>query len=883
MKSQTVTIIKMIIAGFFSVIMLIALSTPLGIIPPLGSFLLPGNGIWDVPQEVSSREVLTSSSLTDEVKVYRDEWGIPHIYGNSEADLMFALGYCHAQDRWFQMDIFRRMASGRLSEIMGPASLETDKFNKMKLQEYWANETVKYLETNKDNDPEIKDIYDSLITYVAGINTYITTHTEKPFEYQLLDIEIMPWSVVDVMVLVKFLSEYFTWGYTDMQRFQAVDGLGMADYTELFGFPLPYQLPVVPGYGEYDDISLPSSVKNPVSKTASGKESTATSSSDPSVSGIINPFMDWIESMPLEKERIERQNSQTVGSNNWAVSGNKTATGMPMVGTDMHLGWTLPGMWYEAHLVDMSSDLNVYGLFLPGTPLPAGGHTAYVGWGNTIAAFDLLDWYYYNGINDTHYLYNGEATAYETMDVSIPVKGQDPEEFTIKSTVHGPVFTGLVPMPDNFTDYVVACKWVSQNVTMDFRAVYGYMHAKDIYEFHDSTEYFEMLPLNIAAADIEGNIGIWANAKLPIRNDTNLPSWHTGGGSMPYNGSAGEGEWLGYLPFENRTYAINPEQGYVCSANQVVAGPDYPNVDIVNQGGAMGYRARRINDVLASNNEITIDDLVNLHLDVYSVRAGNFTPYLLDAMDTISTKTDLQTAVYNELDNWDFFMDKDEEAPTIFNIWLDIYHYLTFNDEMEGYDVPRTPSWAVLEKLTREKQDSKWFNNITTDEAETMDDIILSALDFTLVGLVEYFGTEDISQWTWGSIHQLKFSHLFELFSGITALSAGPFPGNGTGVTVNPSGTGNFNFNTWKVKAGSAGGGASERILVDFSEGMNNSISVIPSGERGFSSSKHYTDQLEELFLKGEYHVQYFLAKTPEDIQAQAVRIESVIIFKAGE
>jgi penicillin amidase len=859
-------LIKISTAGFISVILILGLFIPIGMIPPLGSFLLPGNGIWKLPQEVSSFEELVYEGLSNDVNVYRDEWGIPHIYGKSLGDIVFALGYCHAQDRWFEMDMARRSVRGLLSEILGPEMVEQDQFNLMKLEEFWANETIKVLSTSTDTN--IQEMYQVFTMYTVGVNTYLSEHSDtKPVEYYLLGAEIRPWEMIDTICMVKYLSEYFTWSYYDMDRTRAVTALGRDDYTELYGFPHPYQIPVTPNYGEYDDIS------HPVNLSAiSDEKSSISSKPDIRITQTIDSFMKGLERYPLEQDRIELES--LTGSNNWAVSGNKTSTGKPMLATDMHAGWPLPGIWYEAHLVDISSDFNIYGLCFPGIPLPITGNTRYIAWANTIAMFDIIDWYYYNGINETHYMYKGQVTKYEVQEVTIPVKGRSPESFVIKSTVHGPVFTGLVPTPDEFSDLVIACKWVAQNVTRDYLAIWGYIHAKNAQEFDEASQYMEMLPLNIVYADIHGNIGIRSNAKVPIRNDTGIPSWHTGGGSMLYNGSAGQGEWIGYLPFEDLPHTENPYQGYLCSANQVIAGPDYQNISIINQGAADGYRARRLNDLLTSDDDITMDDMKDFQLDVYSVRAGNFTPFFLSVLESLPSPTSLQQVVTAELSAWDFIMDKDEVAPTIFNIWIEAYQYGTFQDEIDTYDLPRTPSWAVLEKLTKENETSKWFNNVTSSSTETRDDIILQALIAALDALERYFGTDNISEWKWGTIHQLYFGHI----SGLLPFDAGPFPGNGSGLTVNPSNT--RNFDDGDVRRHSARGGASERMIIDFSN-FSNSLSVLPSGQRGISTSKHYSDQLEQLFLKGEYHYTHFDLDTPEKLE-NGIKIESRIIFRKG-
>ncbi|MHA1728535.1 MAG: penicillin acylase family protein [Promethearchaeota archaeon] len=866
-KEQKVTLGKLLIVGVISIGIIVSLSIPLGSIPALGGFLLPGNGVWNVPGEISSYEELTGDELEDDVKVYRDQWGVPHIYGNCEADVMYALGYCHAQDRMFQMDMVRRSAKGLLSEILGPDYIKTDKFSLLKMEYYWANKTLDYVKAS--TDPEMQKMYHIMQVYSSGVNKYLSAHSdEKPFEYQFLGIDIEPWAPIDTIIFIKYISEYFTWSYRDFTRYETAINLGNANYSELFGFPWPYQIPVCPNYGDFDDISPPESVYNPVSSSEGG--SNPINDEKTQIQDFFKQFILGVSKIPEEKANLERKFQ--IGSNNWVVAGNKTESGSPFLCLDMHLGWTLPPMWSQAHLV--TPELNVYALFLAGVCVPVAGHTAYIGWGETIAAYDLMDWYYYNGVNETHYEYKGESVPYETLEITIPVKGQAPETFVINSTVHGPVFTGLIDTPEEFSNNVLACKWSSQNVTLDFLALYGYMHAKNVYEFDNATKYFDMLPLNLAFGDIHGNIGIRPNAKIPIRNDSGIPEWNTGGGSMPYNGSAGQGEWIGYVPFDERPHTINPEQGYLCSANQFIAGPDYPNVSIINSAGAMGYRARRINSFLALNNEMNVDSMKQLQLDVYSVRAKEFTPFLLDAMDAMDAMTDLQQDVYDTLNDWDYIMDKNGVAPTIFNIWNDAYLLCTFQDDMDTLGDFYTPFWTILEKLTKENETSHWFDNITTaDTVETRDDIIINALNIALTALEDYYGTPTISEWVWGDIHQLKFTHLV----GISSLSAGPYPGSGTGVTVTPAGT--RNFRDWEVRWGAAGGGSSERIIVDFGN-LNNSLSVLPGGQSGISSSRHYTDQLE-LFLNGKYHVEYFNAMDLETLQNWA-QIESTIIFRGG-
>ena len=872
-----------------SVGIIIILSLPIGILPALGKLFLPGNGVWNVQSNIPNYEEFTDPELDDEVRVYRDEWGVPHIYGHGEPDLFYALGFCHAQDRMFQMDMIRRMARGRMAEFLGPDMVEDDKFNLLKMTDYYAGLTRIDMETS--TDPEVQQMFYLLQRYVAGINKWISENQKnKPFEYQFLNAEIAPWELEDTLVYAGFISEYFTWGYSDFRRFRNLQNIGETNYTELFGLPFPYQLPVCPNYGDYPDISRPTSQFNTANPTSIQTVSESNSQSVNEINANSNELLDsnldaeeipnfdffdeFISGIGRFSQVDDQLNPSYIkGSNNWVVAGNKTASGKPLLCSDMHLGWTLPGLWHESHLIDLDSDLNLYSINLAGVPLPVAGHTNYVGWGETIGPFDLLDWYYYDGINETHYEYKGEDVPYKTIDVSISVKGEDEVPFTIKSTVHGPIFTDLVNTQDNFTENVIACKWVAQNITYDYLALYSYMHASDVYEFDAASEHFSCLPLSIAFGDTSGNIGIRPNAKIPIRNDTDIPSWHAGSGRMPYNGSKGEGEWIGYVPFEDRPFCINPEQGYLTSSNQYIAGPGYPDVEKINVGGATGLRARRINQVLAAGTELTVDDMKDLQLDIFSVRARNMTPYILNALDAVVEPFDLQSLAYDELNAWDYEMEGGSAAATIFNVWFEAYMSLTFEDDVEILGEFSSPSYSRLEQLTYEFPDSHWFDDITTSPVENRDDIIAQAFGIALDALEVYYGTEDITQWRWDEIHQLAFPH----FAGIPGLGLGPFPGHGTGVTVNPSFTRNLVDGV--VVSGASRAGASQRIIVDFGD-MNSSLSVLPSGESGISSSPHYSDQLE-LFLSGEYHVQYFSAITSSILESWA-NIESVTVFKIG-
>jgi penicillin amidase len=865
-KKIVKTLIQMGVVLVVIIGLLVAFSIPFGIIPPLGNFLFPGGGLWDIPEDVVSEDTITAVYLSADVTVFRDKWGIPHIYGESEKDIVFALGYVQAQDRLFQMDMARRVTRGLLSEVVGDQALEVDMFSLAKLKEYWAQQTLEELKNSPD--PVDQVIYDQLVAYSEGVNYYIKNMKFLPLEYLFLNFEPDLWAPIDTLSFIKYMSEDLSWSYSDLSLLRIYDALGLETYLELFD--LPNQIPITVDYGEFSPSISPLAAFHNL-KGISETQKTEIHE----VNTLFSSFIEEIQKIPREGKLMEEK--EFIGSNNWVIGENKSESSLPILCNDMHLGHDLPGIWYEAHLINIDplSDFNVYGFFLAGVPFPIVGHNEYVGWGITNTGFDVIDWYYYKSINETHYWYKDVETAYTYIEYEIPVKNQDPVLFKIKNTIHGPVMTDFVDSTSHSgREYdVIACKWIAHNVSYESRSIYEWSHAKNIDDFNEGSRFFSTPASNLVYADIHGNIGIRPTGKVPIRDDNNIPSWHFGNGTLPYNGSAGNGEWIGYIPFDFLPNSENPEQNFLVSANQISTGPNYSYhlqhpLDINR-----GYRARRINSLIASGENLSVDDMKSIQLDVYSLKAGNFTPYLLDVVSSISSKNTLQLAVFEVLNDWDYIMDKDEAAPAIFYLWIEIFQEETFKDDMDERDCPRIPNHTILEILTKTNETAIWFDDTNTPHIETRDEIILRSFNKAIAGLENYFATDDVSQWKWGEINTKYIPHL----TGLEALAYGPVGVNGTEDTVNPV----YRKNIWsngEVLLSKGSGGASERMIIDFNN-LNNSLSVIPSGQRGITISKNYIDQLE-IYLKGEYHSQFFAADTIEKFQDKW--IESSIYFKSG-
>ncbi len=853
-KLATVMVLAVIVITIFSIPLI-------SIIAPLGDILFPGSGLWNVPAEVPQQETLYIPGLNSSVTAYRDEWGVPHIYASNENDLSFALGYIHAQDRLFQMDLARRQVRGKLSELVGDLALEEDKFNLAMGMEYWANQTLQDA-IRRQELGEI-DYLDSVYDYADGVNYYINTHqNELPIEYEMLGFKPALWTPLDTFCYTKYMSKMLTWQYDDLYRFQAFEALGAVNYTEIMSMSTYGQIPICPNYGKFNDSSELTYNGGPLKISSN-------------VIGVVRDFLKNVENIPSEKSLMDLQDQNAIGSNNWVVDGIKSSTGKPILCNDMHLAWNMPGIWYEAHLVDESSGFNFYGFMLAGVNIPIVGHNDHVAWGFTNTGYDVMDWYYYEEVDDDHYIYDGLITEYKKRIYTLNVKDEGSQQFTVRETVHGPVLNDFLgsAIPDSLDapNVVLAPKWTGNNVTGEVYALYGYAHSKNRADFDLASENFHCPAQNHVYADVQGTIAMRPTGLVPIRDDSLIEAWHFGNGTLPYNGTKGEGDWIGYVPFNELPNTVNHSQHYLASANQIVTGPDYKKYALQNSY-ATGYRARRINELLnnSADGTVGVEKMKEIQLDVKSTAARALIPYLINATDNLqsSHKTPTMLDVLTQLKNWDYDMDKDLAAPTIYRKWRDYYGDYTFNDEFSAAGAQMRPQLNVLEKLTRDEPDSLWFDDINTGAVEDRNYIMIKALNSTITWLLDFYKTSEVSAWRWGEIHQLDFPHfVFE------SLDIGPFEGDGEGYTVNPAGV------SIRNGVGYARGGASERMIVDFSD-LQNSLSVIPSGQRGVPNSKHYSDQLEELFLQGKYHRHYFYDNKIDFPQSH---IESRIYIIAGE
>ena len=819
-------------AVFFTVslvvlIMLLTVSyTGLLISPPLVPLLDPISGFWSegAYSKIPNGLIVKDPSLSNKVIVVFDNYGIPHIYASSLDDAFFALGYIHARERLWQMDIFRRSAEGLLSEILGEDALPIDIFIRSILIPYYANVTLQYIKENTT----LRKYYDYLVSYSNGVNKFISglTASNMPLMFKLLGYEPKLWKPFDTLAFAVLMSWDLTGVFDDLYFYEVAQKLGVDKFMEIFPIFRPY----TENYTIVQNQTFKSADSTLVDKIKESYDPSLLRAVERTLNGLLNVRRALDKLSFVSKLIRVGVEERYAGSNNWAVSGEKTKSGKPILCSDPHLAINIPVYWYLAHIV-VPGVTNMYGVTFPGTPAVIIGFNDYIAWGLTNTQADVIDFYYYK-INGDKYYYKGEWRTFEERTEIIPVKDGKPYELKIRSTVHGPILT------EDITgfNYTIAMKWIGHSVVTNLVTLLDMYTAKNYNDFVNALKYWNVPAQNFAYADANGNIAIWSAGKYPIRD------W--GEGLFPYNGSEGEGEWDEYVPFWEIPHQLNPSSGFVVSANQ----RPYPKGYKYFLGIEWDpyYRARRIYDVLRQSEDVTVEDMQKLQLDYYNVLASRLLPVLISDLKKAELD-DVEREALNVLEGWNYEMDKNSVAPTIWYYWFINYREMIWRDEWINKGITLDYTWGhnslnkyqppleYTEYITREVPNATWFDNVTTKNiVENRTTIAILSFKKAIKQISSDLG-ENINEWTWGKINKLYVEHL----SGLRELSRGPYSLSGGLGTVNSWGTGEFH------------GGAGLRMIVDFSNKSNSKI-IIAGGQSGHITSPHYDDLLK-IYVEGGY------------------------------
>ena len=736
------------------------------------------------------------SGVSSTVEIYRDEYGIPHIIGQSMEDIAYAQGYVQAQDRLWQMDMSRRGVGGKLSEILGEEFIDTDRFTLTIGFYRAAHLTYEHLGEAAKSAME---------AYARGVNAYLDDNRGKLSpEFMLIGYEPEPWDPVDSIAISKYMAWYLGGNMnTEIFLSAALETLGEELAKELF-----------PTYPEGAPVIVPSPEETAFTR-------------------------DNVNSLVKLSRLADLNNANTfvpgLGSNNWVVSGDKTASGSALLANDMHLGMGMPSIWYANHLI-IEGDFNVTGVIFPGIPGVIVGFTDHIAWGVTNTGPDVQDLYLitFNPDNGHQYLYMDEWVDAEVVVEEIKVKGEEePRELEVIITRHGPVISQVVGLDQPFS-----LRWTALEATREMEAVLNFFRATNWEQFCEALEGFMVPTQNFVFVDREGNIGYRANGHIPIRRN--------GNGLLPVDGSTDEFIWEGYIPWEELPQAYNPEGGIIVTANHRVVDDNYPY--LISLEWAAPYRALGIWREFEGREQLTLEDMVHAQTSYYNTQAELLAPVLLEALEDAALGEAANSAL-SLLEEWlaEPVEEAGEAGPAIFNtLYLKIIRH-TFADEL-GEDLYERflRSRGVThttDRMLLAEEESAWFNKPGTGIRESRADIIRAAFEDTVLELKERLG-EQPENWQWGDLHTITFNHEMGSVQALRPFfNRGPFAVGGSGHTpCNMSYPPRLPF---EVSVS-----APWRYLIDM--GDNTALDVLAIGNSGHPFSKHYDDQLE-LWLAGEY------------------------------
>jgi penicillin amidase len=798
--------------------------------------------------------------LSAEVEVLRDGHGIPQVYADTSADLFYAQGFVHAQDRFFEMDFRRHVTSGRLSELLGDDALETDMYIRAMGWRDVAEQELSLLA------PETLDYLEA---YSAGVNAYLDTHDpgEMALEYSVLalgglDYAPEQWTPADSVAWLKAMA----WDLRGNMTEEIERAIMSVDHT---AEEIAFLYPPYP-FDRHQPIVEQGSVVDGVFEQ------------DALTGGTRRPTRPALSSATVEA--LERLNTglaampdlvgkgQGVGSNSWVVDGDHSTTGAPLLANDPHLSPSVPGIWYQMglHCREVTEDCpyDVSGFTFSGMPGVIIGHNQHIAWGFTNLGPDVVD-LYLEKLEGRFYEYDGELRPLRLREESIVVLGEDePVHFTVRSTRHGPLLSDVsaalstvganAPVGDDApprgNGYAVALAWTALTPNRTADAVFMMARATDWDEFRDAAEQFAAPAQNLVYADREGHIGYQAPGLIPIRK-----AGHTG--DYPAEGWSSANDWTGsYVPFDALPTVLDPEDGMITAANQAVVDTRrYPYH--LGSSWAYGYRSQRVVDRLQRRERFGVDDMVELQLDTHNGFAPTFVPYLSD----ILMPSQYLSAGQALLQGWNFEQDADSAAAAYYNaVWRQTLA-LTFNDQLPESVWPDGGGrWFEVMRVLLADPDNGWWDDVATETVvETRDEILFDAMAAARDELVRAQARRAVD-WTWGHHHRMHLENQTVGQSDIGLVqwlfNRGGYEVGGGDSTVLATG--------WTAPAGYAVDWApSMRMVVSMAD-FDDSRWINLTGTSGHPFHDNYVDQTD-LWVAGETLPWYFsrgrLQDTAED------------------
>lgn len=781
---------------------------------PVGSLLDPVDGLWGSARAVSapSSESLQIEALDAPVEIRRDGRGVPHIFAQSDRDATIALGWVVARDRLFQMEFLKRVATGRLAELVGEGAVETDRY----FRAIGIPRTVQTnIRTHYRQGGRRADILD---WYASGVNAWIDglEPHEVPIEFRLLGALPERYDAANLYGLLAYMAFDLSFRSRDIQYARARDRLGEKAWDALYPRYSDHEVPIIPE-GLCDCPFEPDS--NPESTADMEPGSNGPDPLRPDSGGQERRRQSDLFAA-LTEGLIEGK-----GSNNWAVNGSRSSTGMPILAGDMHLSLTLPAIWYEAHLVTPS--MNVYGVTFPNAPSIVEGITPTTAWAFTNSGTDQLDTYLLDPTPDgSGYRFEGEVLPFDIETDTIFVAGGSPVVDTLRVSRFGPVVEE--------DGRLYALKWVGHEFGRTFDAVWDMNRADDYEEFEDAIRQWDYPMQNILYAGADSTIAIRSTGYLPIRA--------SGSGFGVLDGTSARDDWIGRVPFDELPHMINPGTGYATSTNQRPAGPWYPHY-LGRDWGSI-YRSIRIDSLLSGRPSHRPADLMRYQADVRAVQADLFLP-LTEELDDLPPAA---AGVRDRLLAWDRVMSLESEDATIFHWFMDALDESLWREETFR-DLPAPDEVRALDAPT-DQVIADHLRRSGTDGRTRLDSVLTAALS-------EAAGHSREGVPAWGDVHRVEFTHL--LSKALPPLDRGPYPYPGTNETLSPG------------RGLTVSHSASWRVVVDFSSTPPQAWGVYPGGQSGNPFSPLYDAHLPA-FLDFRYYP-LALVDRPEDVPSDVVSV----------
>ncbi len=733
---------------------------------------------------------LELSNLKKKVTVIYDKNGIPHIEAQNQQDAYRALGYVHAQDRLWQMELMRRITAGRLSEIFGKDFVKIDKFMLSLMIGDKAHKTIMNLD--KNSEP-----YKLTQAYLDGINQFIDKGA-TPVEFHLLGIDKQKYTIEDVYSVFGYIAFSFAYAYKfDPLITEIHEKLG-SKYVEELMIPKE-NLTIIKG----------------TNKKVQAK-----------FSGEVNQLLEKLPVPLLE------------GSNSWVLGAERTKNGKVIFENDPHIEFSQPAVWYQSHI--KTPDYEMYGFNLALTPFCLLGHNRDLAYGLTMFENDDIDFYIEqnNPDNPLEYKTENGYEPYKVYDKVIKVKDGEDVHYKIKVTRHGAIMNDAL---DNLrTEKPIAMQWIYtklKNNTLE--ASYHLSHLKSMEDLHNFGSMIHAPGLNLMYGDAKGNIAMYGVAKLYKYRDSLSRK-------MFLDGASGKDEIKEYLDFKENIWAENPKSNFVYSANNqhdTIAGILYPGYYLAQD------RAKRITDLIGHKYDFDKEGVKEMALDVTSAVAPDIIKNASKNIDKTSLSEEQKYAL-EILEKWDGAYKQELVAPTIYTRFIYEFHKNTFADEMgEGFkQFLEIPLEHHMRAVQMNKTESVWWDNINTkDVVETKGQIVTQSFKKAVDFLKKQLGNNP-EKWTWDQVYSVEHPHAFGKKGGLLKkiFTVGPFKTNGGRGVINNIG---FRLNEEGIYV--SHGGPSTRRVIDFSD-VEKSVAILPTGQSGNLFSPFYKNQAEK-YREGEF------------------------------